>query len=216
MDEEVYLHTLFASKFYSSKKSLNLLEKILISNELLSRKLQGLSDSINFCGEDYISLVDLKKRNQFKSDEYNSYLLFARFNPSIIFPNNIFDVVEPVILPLKIADYYDSVHLMQMLGASKDSRYTDLLDEVQVKDRISLDFMIGFMLPSYEVLNFWRNDSINMDIVKRECEKYRELLIKYGHDVPIYDSITFRNLDDEEEIKQTVKELKLFNKRYKE
>lgn len=213
MNEKVYMHTIYNYRRYNTRKTLTILEKILKSNAVLSRKNQGLEGSMNFCGEDYISLSDYEKREQYKEDFYNSYYQFVRFYTSIIFPKNKIDVVEPCILEDKIADYSDSISYMMKLGESKDERYTDLDDEVQAKDRISLDNMSGIMIPSYEIMNFWKNDSKNIDIIKKELEAYRELLQRYNKETSIYDSITTNCLDTCDGIKDTVTSLRLFNKR---
>lgn len=213
MDEKVYLHTIFNYRRYDTKKTLVILEKMLKSNAVLSRKKQGLEGSANFCGEDYISLSDYEKREQYKDGFYNSYYQFVRFYTSIIFPKDKIEVVEPYILEEKISDYSSSISYMMELGESKDERYTDLDDEVQAKDEISLDNMSGIIIPSYEIMNFWKNDSKNMDMIKKELEIYRELLKKYNKEVSIYDSITANCLDTCDGIKDTVTSLRLFNKR---
>lgn len=209
MDEKVYLHTIFASKYYDMKSTLMVLEKILRSNAVLSNRNLNLNGYGSFCGLDYISLSDFEKRNDTKDGDYNGYNCFARRNTSIIFPKGEFKVYEPIILSKKITEYSNYLSLMRECGMSEYERYSDLNDEVQAKDSISLDYMSGLMVPCIEMLNFWLKKEKNIDRIKYQLEAYRELLLRYGKDVPLYDSITTECLDTNEGISNCFDTLKL-------
>ena len=60
MDKKLYLHGIYTSgELYDSKETLKILKKILISNALLSNRLQGIDkEKISFSGLDYVSLCD--------------------------------------------------------------------------------------------------------------------------------------------------------------
>lgn len=48
-------------------------------------------------------------------------------------------------------------------------------------------------------------ESIAMTFVRRELEQIKELLIKYGHEVPMYDIDSFICLDDDQNVKTLIK-----------
>ena len=204
MNKKVYLHCLVSSRIgYNSKSSLKKLDEILKSGALESAKQRGVS-CYNFCGNDYISLVDYEKRFNTKQNDYNGYNQYVKFDASIIFPKGKFDVVEPIILEHKLDKYQNYISLMQVLGEDKENRYSDLIDEVQVKDSLSLSYMNGIALPSLELLNFWKSDKENIKKLKQEVLKYKELLDKYGYSVGFYDSDTLLDLEKDENIEDLV------------
>ena len=103
MKKDVYLHALHASNVeYSSKKTLELLEKILKSGALLSSRLSGQKCGNNFSGRDYISLCDYERKNRGKGPgkTYNAFYQYAVFDPSIMFPKDEIEVIEPIILAI--------------------------------------------------------------------------------------------------------------------
>ena len=208
----MYLHAVNSksSIYYKSKTTLDIFEKILSSGALLSARNRNGGSSNNFCGSDYISLCDYEKRNfgKGKNNKYNGYYEFNSKSLNIVFPKGEFDVIEPVILDDKISKYQYGPFLMCSLGENEIARFSDLEDEVQVKDSISLSHMSSITLPIKDIMNYWLSVNKNIDIIKREVEKYRRLLEEYGYDVPIYDLETFGNLEDESELKDSVLTLK--------
>ena len=67
MNEHIYLHTINNgyNNYYVSKKQKEVLESILKSKKILSKRMQGFNEkntTINFAGLDYISLSDYEKR----------------------------------------------------------------------------------------------------------------------------------------------------------
>ena len=97
-------------------------------------------------------------------------------------PKTKLNSIKPEIVP-PVSDY----PTIQYYGLSKDKRYSDLPDEVQVKDKISLDMMSGITLPLSKMKNIFFNESRTTKMVLKEIEKVNKLLDEYNHLVPIYD-----------------------------
>lgn len=210
MRRDIYLHSLHTNSVdYSSKKTLELLENILKSGALLSANLRGETGNNNFSGCDYISLSDYEKRHLGKGfrKTYNSFYQYSVFSPSIMFPKDSIDVIEPYILP-KIVVFYSSYRsFMRELGMSIN-RYSDLEDEVQVRDRISLDNMCGFTMPTYEFIRMFKSVEHDSRVVYEEVLKYKELFDKYGYDMPFFDINTEHSMDTYDDVYETVLSLK--------
>ena len=96
---------------------------------------------------------------------------------------------------------------MKELGMEED-RYTDLEDEVQVKDRIEIDKLCGMTFPTYEFLSIFRSVERDVQRVYEETLKYRELLDKYGFVVPFYDVNSEMPMDTYDEVYEAVYQLK--------
>ena len=87
---------------------------------------------------------------------------------------------------------------MRELGMCEDERFTDLPDEVQVKDKIPLDKMNGILFPVDNYLNskiFTKREKM-IDNMKRELEEIRNMLAAYHCDVSIHDTDTLVELTD--------------------
>jgi hypothetical protein len=106
-----------------------------------------------------------------------------------------------------IAFYSGSITVMKELGLGEE-RYTDLEDEVQVKDRIDIDKMCGFTLPTYEFLRRFKSVEHDAKVTYQEVLKYKELLDKYGFQVPFYDINTEHPMDTYDEVYDIVLKLK--------
>ena len=202
MDKEIYLHGIYSlSDYYDSKMTLKILKKILESNAILSARLQKkFFHIVLFNGIDYISLCDYEKSEKYRLIETNSYETYIRYSLSLIFPKDKIPVIEPEIIDA-VYDY----ETIREYGLSEDKRYSDLPDEVQVKDKISLDLMTGITLPVSKMKNIFLNEAKTTNMVLREIDKIRTLLDKYNHLVPLYDIDTFESLEKEENVKTLVK-----------
>lgn len=202
MDKEIYLHGIYSlSDYYDSKMTLKILKKILESNAILSARLQKkFFHIVLFNGIDYISLCDYEKSEKYRLIETNSYETYIRYSLSLIFPKDKIPVIEPEIIDA-VYDY----ETIREYGLSEDKRYSDLPDEVQVKDKISLDLMTGITLPVSKMKNIFLNETKTTNMVLREIDKIRTLLDKYNHLVPLYDIDTFESLEKEENVKTLVK-----------
>ena len=187
---EYYAHTIRISNF--KIRDFDNLEEILKTGYLLSRRCQrqlgnkSIDNSVLtalFNGMDYISLCDLKMNH----DGNSAYNMYTKRGLSLLIDRNI-----PVIIP-KVIDQSD-YNYFNVSTFLSNKRYTNLVDEVQVKDSISLSHLKGMCL-SLSVFNSFYKDEYIKDYLKY----LNILLLKYEYNVPIY------NLDDGEIIKKLVK-----------
>lgn len=203
MNEKMYLHTInnMYSDYYIAKRQKKILEQILKSGAILSRRLQGYTgDHTNFSGLDYISFADYEKRYVSNKEEshYNSYYSYVKSGLSLCFPHDSLEVIEPTIIGV-CSKNRRGYELMRELGMCEDERFTDLPDEVQVKDKVSLDKMNGILFPVDNFLvskAFTRREKMIQNM-RQELEAIKNMLDKYGYPVGIYDSSTLVELNDE-------------------
>lgn len=204
--DSIYLHAIYAlSSRYNSNETLQKLKYILESKAILSKNMQNKKDSYGFNGLDYISLCDYDKRQLLHPivKDYNAYYLYIIASLSIMFPKDKLQVIIPEQVNFIGIDNQEK---MEELGFSNKKRYSDLLDEVQVKDEIPLSLMSGITLPISYMIKPLFSEKLTIDMVINKIEKTRKLLNKYGYDVPFYDIKTFTPLDDKDKVKTLVKE----------
>lgn len=210
--ENIYLHGINHNNnfLFSERRDLEVLEQILASNYILSRKLQNernnetIKKAIGYNGANYISLCDYDLRNNppYNNDTlyktYNSYKLFIEHLIAIIINKEKIEVIKPVIVN-PILTRLSTIDEMKKNPQYKNSCFADLPDEVQVKDKVSLDYMKGITIPSaYFKSIFLSSERDFNETLKRAIELIKsidELLIKYGRKNKIY------SLDDFQEIK---------------
>ena len=207
MDQNICLHAINSyNDIYTINLNNNKLKYILKDHALLSRRMLGLTDSIGFNGIDYISLCDYEKRNihPINHPKYTSYEAYIRETLSLIFPKDKLEIVTPTIIDV-ITTTKQGYRDMAYLGMSQDKRYSDLYDEVQVKNKISLDLMCGITIPFHKINNSIFGINQNTKTITKHLTKIKKLLIEYNHDVPIYDIDTMHEIKNEEDIKKLVK-----------
>ena len=205
MNDKIYLHTISngTSDYYKPKRQKFILESILKDGYVLSRRKQGYKDGeilTNFAGMDYISLSDYEKRfisNKEKS-HYNSFYAYVRNGLSLSFPQESIKVIEPTIIGV-CTNNRDDYYYMRELGLSKTERFTDLPDEVQVKDKLSLETLNGITFPTQEYMysRLFTGRKKMIALMKEELECIKELLDKYNYNVDIYDVDTLEKITDD-------------------
>ncbi len=158
------------------------LEEILKSGYLLSRRRLGLNeDDALFNGMDYISLCDLSVNH----NSHSAFNFYIEQGLSLLFDNGI-----KVIKPNYVSVYhYGLLAGEKMHDYGKKGRYSDFLDEVQVKDKLSLEYLRGLSLSLKITKSF---DSENN--IKAYLNIIYNLLEEYQYKVPLI------NLDDDREI----------------
>ena len=163
------------------------LEDILKNGALLSRRKLGLSEEdALFNGMDYISLCDLGEEH----DLYSAYNIYTMRGLSLLFDRDI-KVIKPIYVKLSRNSLFaqEEMHDYGIKG-----RYSDLMDEVQVKDELSLEYLraISLSLKRIEFLH-------DKEYLKIYLSRIQEALNYYKYHVPII------NLDDEQEIDKIYK-----------
>ena len=208
MDKNICLHGIYAkSELYDSASTLRILKQILKSDALLSRRMQNRTKGTTyFNGIDYISLCDYSKRTEKYISKFNAYEGYIRYSLSLMFPKDKLPIITPEMVDLTYDGSLYDYREMARLGALEGERYSDLPDEVQVKDAISLDLMNGITLPLNKVrFSFISSRDRNIDYALREIDKLITLLAKHNRLVPIYDIDTFTRIDNEENVKTLIK-----------
>ena len=204
MDKQLYLHGIYtAGELYNSKDTLKILRKILISNALLSNRLQGIEEKkISFSGLDYISLCDYEKKDICLGYNYNAYQIFIKNSLSLMFPKDKLSVIIPQTIDIPRDKGYTKKVIEY--GLSEPVRYSDLPDEVQVRDKISLDLLIGLSLPLSKMQRYFYSKKRTFYMVEKELEQIKELLQAYNYNVPLYDIDTLELLEEPTTVKRLV------------
>lgn len=221
----ILLHT-YASDKIKIDDSHIILESILSSGLILSKKERYKTDCDAICenvpqnrvlnktnsnnrklngynGSEYISLTDYIIRCNTSRSTYCAFNLFARTGPSILLDKSRVKYIKPIIIK-PFENFSKNVHA---LGES-DKRYTDLVDEVQVKDRIPLVYMQGIAISTKDIY-----DRIRISYDKRESldrlicfiAKINALLLKYKYNPYIVDLFTLEELNDVDKVLSLIK-----------
>lgn len=210
MDREIYLHAINSvpDDYYHPDETNKTLLQILKRRALLSSKLQRRRSTGGFNGRDYVSLCDYDKRNDYKKfmGKYNAFHTYVRYSLSLAFPKDKLDVIEPKVLNGVYIRDSKGYAEMEKIGKSKSERCTDMPDEVQVKDKVSLDNLCATTFPLH-LLKGYGNSSIDelSSIIMFEIEEIDKLLSRFGYDVPIYDIDTFEELTSTSKIKMILR-----------
>lgn len=206
MNHDVYMHAINSTCKYDSVATRTILYKILKCNALLSLRKQRRFNKGGFAGRDYISLCDYSKKDIVNSgvSGYNSYNAYIKNSLSLIIPKKGLEVVEPKLVDICTNSAYGFSKMLE-LGKSKTTRYTDMPDEVQVKDKIALDDLIGITFPTH-LLCFQDKDE-SKKLINVIINDLDTILNKFDKDIPIYDINTELNLKDEVEKELVLKEL---------
>ena len=215
MNHKICLHAINAGyNRYNAHETNKVLNAILESNAILSLRMQHKKSTSGFNGLDYISLCDYEKRNLFHENDnkYNAYQGYIKYSLSIIFPKDKLKIITPTITDISNRNI-DGCKEMEKLGNDLNVRYSDLYDEVQVKDKIPLELMSGITLPLHIMHKSFYSEQKTIDMVISELKKIRDILYIYGYNVPIYDINTLKNLENVENIKKLVK---LYYRKYRD
>lgn len=211
MNEKIYLHAINAQEIgYSSRETQLMLAKILKCGALLSLRKQKRGTNFGFSGIDYISLCDYEKRmlGQREDHLYNSFHGYISNSLSFVFPKDKIDVIEPIILDEICNKTKEGYRKMQKLGKSKNERYSDMPDEVQVKDKLLLKKNMSAMtFPTHKLM--FTNETIDSTVnyIEYELNQIRYINDRYGINVPIFDINTLESLDSKENIKLVLTKL---------
>ena len=187
---EYYSHTIRITNF--DFIDMEKVEDIISSGYIYSRRnlkeILGMNNKDTceemalFNGMDYVSLCDLSKRHEY----YSAYYMYVYRGLSFLFSKNI-DVIIPTIVNTNVNDMSFGYKAHEY-GKEK-RRYSDLYDEVQVRDKISLDYLIGMSL-SLRRMRIFHDKKYLLEYLNG----LKEILVKYNINIPIY------NLDTEKEV----------------
>ncbi|MBR2137742.1 MAG: hypothetical protein IJ966_00370 [Bacilli bacterium] len=212
MDNKIYLHGISTqSSSFDFEKSLEKLREILRSEFLLSRRNLGLSEAqAGFNGLDYISLCDYEKRTleNGSRDMYNAYYAYIYNNLALAFPKNRFDVITPKYIDHALAGSKFGHYVMKKCGNSK-KRYSDYPDEVQVRDKIDLDFLCGITYPAlthYSHLRKSLSREKTIELMLEEIEALTQLIYDYDYgNIYVYEPNSLSLIDDNMSLRRVLR-----------
>lgn len=210
MDRNIYLHAINSvpDEYYHPEETNKILLQILKRRAILSSKLQRRRSTGGFNGHDYVSLCDYAKRNDYKSfmGKYNAYHTYVRYSLSLAFPKDKLNIIKPKVLNGVYIRDSKGYNEMEKLGKSRKERCTDMPDEVQVKDKVSLDNLCATTFPLH-LLKGFSDSSLDeqASLIMFEIEEIDRLLNKFGYDVPMYDIDTFEELTSASQVKMLIR-----------
>lgn len=210
MDRNICLHAINSvpDEYYHPEETNKILLQILKRRAILSSKLQRRRSTGGFNGHDYVSLCDYAKRNDYKSfmGKYNAYHTYVRYSLSLAFPKDKLNIIKPKVLNGVYIRDSKGYNEMEKLGKSRKERCTDMPDEVQVKDKVSLDNLCATTFPLH-LLKGFSDSSLDeqASLIMFEIEEIDRLLNKFGYDVPMYDIDTFEELTSASQVKMLIR-----------
>ncbi len=201
--------------YYDTDKTLEKLEKIIQDGYLYSRRLQKDLDRTKggFQGLDYISFCDNEKKNArpyqgrgfYKG--YTAYQCYIAKSLSLGFKKEHLKIIIPTLIAPTIFDW-DSLETMRILGLEK-KRYSDMPDEVQIKNKVSLKNLVCLTLPIHLMQNNKRGLIYTENQVLDHLATINSILTEHELNVPIYDLFSRTNLDKEEKVRKVIQKYKI-------
>ena len=218
-----YLHAIDCQNGepFDGNHSIDVLKEILASGELKSKRLRGITDKSygGWNGLDYISLCDYRRRNNrpYGNDQfykgYNAYETYIKTSLSFILTKSKICAIKPQLVAPIIFDW-DSHYIMYELGNSTKGRFSDLPDEVQVKDSISFDrikgmtipieYMVTEHIPEFKSKNYKYIPPYNAKELIEYLNRIKDLLNKYKLFIDLYDLETQILLNSEDTVAELV------------
>ena len=187
MDENIYIHGICdgVSHNYDIKNQKRILLKILKSDAILSMKMQNKLFHRGFNGLDYISLCDYSKRND---NDYTAFNNFVKYSIGFCFSKDDLEVIKPILVD-RCDENIFGFFKMEYYGRNKSKRYSDLIDEVQVKNSIPLNKLKFITIPSDVILSngFYLNKKGKIKRLKKEVEDINQMLTDYNYQKEMYD-----------------------------
>lgn len=211
MNDNILLHAINVNSFkFMSDETLKKLEQILIDNYLYSRNLQkvSLNRSSGFNGNDYISLCDYNKVNKELAKnkdyrDYNSFNAYISKGLALGFSKEDLTIITPILIN-QMNSFMEAANMKQ-LGLDTKNRYSDYIDEVQIKEKVSLNNLECLTLPIDFMTNPKKSIIYSKDMILDFLRNLREMLEKYNHVVNIYDLSSGINLDNPENLDKILK-----------
>ena len=167
--------------FHSVRFKFETLEEILKKGYILSReKAHVKSVNPTFNGEKWISICKYYDPYYDPNNYDYTYLPFCAYQFLVV--NGIAIILDNNIQATKtIFMSYDELY-PGVINEENPIRYSDCIDEYQVRDSISKDHFLAIMYP---YLNIFEKDK---DKARREYDKIRYHLDNLEYNIPILDS----------------------------
>lgn len=149
--------------WYDPYTSILKILEIIESGGLKSRRLQNKTSSLGFNGNDYISVCERKKDEEYGKYSNNAFYNYIVFRFCFIISHSIEALPIQYIDCQKFASFAEAKEYMR---SYPNVRFSDMFDEWQVKDEISLSDIVGIGLPVHKILNYIKHGP------KKELFKY--------------------------------------------
>ena len=131
------------SKFYyHGVEDLLTMLKIIDCGYIKSKKLLGYGKENDFNGLDYISLCKKEADFMYEDGKLNSYDNYIKNSFCFIISDKI-DAKRCIYIDISKCN----TEQMKRISNNQNERYSDMFDEWQVKDRISINDVVGIGLP---------------------------------------------------------------------
>lgn len=209
-----YLHAVYGNdgEPFNREKSIQNLERILQSGYILSRRKMKDTDKSKggWNGLDYISICDYSKKDAppFENKKfyrgYTAYNMYISTSIALILKKQGIRAIIPTLMPPAVFDY-ESLQEMRYLGNHPTQRFSDLPDEVQVKNQITLSKMVGLTLPIHYMTKEIKEKTYTSEEILNVLRDVQELLRDYHREDPIYDLETQIELKGKEEIEYVLR-----------
>ena len=167
--------------FHSVRFNFETLEEILKKGYILSKEQAGIKDDkLTFNGKKWISICKYYDPYYDPNNYEYTYLPFCAYqflvvNGIAVVLDNKIQATKTVFMP------YDELY-PGVIKEDNPIRYSDCVDEYQVRDCISREHFLAIMYP---YLNISEKDS---DKARSEYNKIRYYLDKLEYNIPILDS----------------------------
>lgn len=212
--DNYYLHAINAEDSFTRETTLVKLEDILKTGHLLSRKMRGDSDleKGGYNGLNYISLCNYSMKDTAPYENiqffkgYTSYTKYIKLSLSLILNKKSLKVINPTLLPPSVFDW-DSLREMRYLGNHPKARFTDMPDEVQVKNKISLQNFERITLPISYMIDETKTKNNNRDMIIIFLKDINTLLRKYNYIKSIYDLDTLIEMKEDNNVDEVLQKL---------
>lgn len=163
--------------FHSVRFNFDILEDILKSGYILSReKCNSPKNTLNFNGNKWISICEYYEPYYWV--DYSIY----KSAYQLLVVNGISLVLDNKLEAIKTIFMTSDELYPGLIKEENPIRYSDCIDEYQVRDSISKDHFLALTYPYLYMLD--------KDKVKAQCEydKVRYLLDKFHYELPLIDS----------------------------
>ncbi len=147
--ERIFYHGIFwkgASKAFNSceTKALEIMLEIIETGGLKSRRLQGVTSAYGFNGDDYISICSKEDEQAYSKYPINAFYGYIQNNFCFIISD---DIPAIRVRYNEVNSYLDFMVISDLMRKCPEQRFSDMFDEWQVKDEISLRHIIGIGIP---------------------------------------------------------------------
>lgn len=179
--KRIFYHGIFyndISKLFNSVE-LEIIEtmiKIIKTGGLKSRRRQGKTSAYGFNGDDYISICSKEDELEYSKYPTSAFYTYVNNNFCFIISDDI-DAIK--VRYNEVNRYIDFMVISELMRKFPNQRFSDMFDEWQVKDEISLSHIIGIGIPFCRVSNI---DKTGED-VKKKFAQLINLANKIGLDI---------------------------------